>query len=169
VERISSIFKRPVQVSPEDLGAALFELTTESLQDLLSRVVKEPLSMGGIERETFFAEAIALQMFAVGQALGERVPDAAIRARTLGAFRDRYVVFRGVFHGRTLTPAEADQRFAVYAEVARAQSNHLLPLGSQFVKLCGHLSPMGATTATAFYHEHHQATVKILDKAEIVG
>ena len=169
MERISSIFKRPVQVSPEDLGAALFELTTESLQDLLNQVAKEPVAMGGIERETFFAEAIALQMFAVGQALADRVPEAAIRARTLGAFRERYLAFRGVFGGRTLTPEEADQRFAAYAEVARAQANHLLPLGSQFAKLCGHLSPMGATTATAFYRAHHQATMKILDKARVIG
>lgn len=169
MERISSIFKRPVDVSPEDLGAALFELTTENLQDLIAQAAKTPVTLGGIDRATFFAEAIALEMFAVQHAIGERVGKPEVRARIWDAFRGRYEIFRGVFHSRTLTLAEVDERCAAYAEVTRAHAIHLLPLGSQFVRHCGLPSPMGATTATAFYNQHALAVGRILDKARIVG
>jgi hypothetical protein len=166
VERISQIFKRPIALSPEDLGAALFELTAEGLQDLVVLVNKQPEALGGIERETFFAEAIALGMFAVRHVLDAQMAEAGLRERTLAAFRARYGAYRDQFHGRTLTAEEADQRAAAYADVMEVPG---AAIGAQFVKLCAHPTPMGATTATALYHGQVRAVEKILSHAKVTA
>ena len=167
VERISKLFKRPVEVTPEQLGAALMELTTESLNDFVDRVAKDRSLLGGVEAPVFFAELVALQAFGVRHAVGRRGLDAAVAERVTRAFAGRYAEFREVFDGLTLAPDEVEARIAVYAGSGNDEDVTRMRVGPPFALFCGQQSPMAATSGAALFREHYLAVLKLLDRARL--
>ena len=167
VERISKLFKRPVEVTPEQLGAALMELTTESLNDFVDRVAKDRSLLGGVDAPVFFAELIALQAFGVRHALGRRGLDAAVAERVTRGYAARYLEFREAFGGHTLAPEEVEARIAAYAEVGKEADVARMPVGAPFAKYCGLPSPMAATSGAAMFRDHHAAVEKLLENATL--